>query len=262
MDKCRIELNRLLSEERRLIKQCPATAIPLGSISVKKHWRSHKNKDGTISVYEYDYPYLIYQGRHIYLTQADYAEIRPLIPIRNAILRLQHAISALIRSMNRLLRGSERLDEEQVRQEYFASEEQLHRDEEPSASEEGIVTECGEGVKSRCECILANELYSLGIPYRYEACVQITEEKMRRPDFTLLVKGRPLYIELMGMVDHPSYDWEQKRKLEDYRSVGIRTGENLVLLKPKTQRSINSRVLRSLFLRLAEGFVPKKTILI
>ena len=68
------------------------------------------------------------------------------------------------------------------------------------------ITDRGERVRSKSEQLIANLLYRLGIPYRYEYPIEVIVngyKKTWRPDFTILdVKNRrELYLEHFGKLD-------------------------------------------------------------
>ena len=68
------------------------------------------------------------------------------------------------------------------------------------------ITDRGERVRSKSEQLIANLLYRLGIPYRYEFPIEVVVngyKKTWRPDFTILdVRNRrELYLEHFGKLD-------------------------------------------------------------
>ncbi len=67
-----------------------------------------------------------------------------------------------------------------------------------------LFTEKGELVRSKSEIIIANTLYHLGIPYRYECALDLNDITVY-PDFTVLhIKQRQVkYLEHFGMVNYP-----------------------------------------------------------
>ena len=70
-----------------------------------------------------------------------------------------------------------------------------------------IMTERGERVRSKSEKIIADKLFAMGIPYRYEYPVHLRGYGTVYPDFTLLnVRERKeCYLEHFGMMDDPEY---------------------------------------------------------
>ena len=69
-----------------------------------------------------------------------------------------------------------------------------------------FMTDRGERVRSKSEQLIANLLYRLGIPYRYEYPMEVVvdgRKRIWRPDFTILdVRNRrEVYLEHFGMLD-------------------------------------------------------------
>ena len=91
-------------------------------------------------------------------------------------------------------------------------------------------TKKGELVRSKSEAIIADMLFDLKIPYRYECQIKLLNGQTRYPDFTLLdVKTRKeIYLEHFGMLDDEEYRADSLRKLDEYRSSGIYLGKNLL----------------------------------
>lgn len=86
----------------------------------------------------------------------------------------------------------------------------------------------GDMVRSKAERQIANELFALGIPYEYEKKM-IIKGKRVIPDFTLILKGKTVIWEHLGMLDDKRYaaKWKQKKRV--YQTANIREGENLIL---------------------------------
>ncbi len=91
-------------------------------------------------------------------------------------------------------------------------------------------TRRGEKVRSKSEAIIADILYELGIPYRYECPLQLMNRRIIYPDFTMLrVKTREeVHLEHFGLLDDDQYLKESLSKLDEYRSSGIYPGKNLL----------------------------------
>ena len=89
----------------------------------------------------------------------------------------------------------------------------------------------GERMRSKSEVLIANSLLNNGIPYKYEYPLQLSNGKIRYPDFTVLnLKARKItyweHLGKMGDIDYISYTL---KKLEEYRKDGIVLGDNLVI---------------------------------
>lgn len=91
-------------------------------------------------------------------------------------------------------------------------------------------TEKGEVVRTKSEKIIADKLYAMGIPYRYEYPVKLKGYGVVYPDFTLLKVGerKELYYEHFGLIDKPEYCEKALCKLQDYARNGIILGKNLI----------------------------------
>ena len=79
-------------------------------------------------------------------------------------------------------------------------------------------TKKGEYVRSRLELHVANLLYDLGIPYRYECAVYLEDGSVLYPDFTLLhpITLEVYWLELFGMMDDPDYAATNLQKIARY----------------------------------------------
>lgn len=127
---------------------------------------------------------------------------------------------------------------------------------EPMPFSEGVAeyyTERGERVRSKSEKIIADKLFLLGIPYRYEYPLIVSGVE-KRPDFTILkMPAREVvYLEHLGKMDDMSYVENNVRKLQIYESNGIYVGVNLLItfetaLKPLNTRELD-KMLRRVFL--------------
>lgn len=80
-----------------------------------------------------------------------------------------------------------------------------------------ISTSAGVKVRSKSEALIAEELFRLKIPFRYEQICVFGSEKFA-PDFTILnpVSYKEQYIEYFGMMDSPEYLERYIHKSEVY----------------------------------------------
>jgi len=92
-------------------------------------------------------------------------------------------------------------------------------------------TERGEFVRSKSEQFIANIYYELGIPYRYEARLNLKNGQYKYPDFTILDvrKRKIIYHEHLGLMDKREYMNNSIRKLNLYADNGILQGRNLIV---------------------------------
>lgn len=98
-------------------------------------------------------------------------------------------------------------------------------------------TDRGERVRSKSEQLIANLLYRLGIPYRYECPIKVAVNGKTQtwyPDFTILdVKNRKeVYLEHLGMLDDRSEENNYARnafwKMKVYEENGLYEGKNML----------------------------------
>jgi len=117
-----------------------------------------------------------------------------------------------------------------------------------------ILTERGERVRSKSEKIIADKLYSMGIPYRYECPLWLDGNVRFYPDFTVLrmPAREEVYFEHFGMMDDIGYVEGMTYKLNTYEKNGIYLGVNLFVTYETEKTALNSKVLdgliRSVFL--------------
>ncbi|MGN0514844.1 MAG: hypothetical protein ACI4GD_11230 [Lachnospiraceae bacterium] len=107
-----------------------------------------------------------------------------------------------------------------------------------------IYSENNEHVRSKSEKIIADKLFAMEIPYKYEAPLKI-RDRIIFPDFTILkVKTREIvYWEHLGMMDNAGYLEKAADKLDFYERNGIIPGKNLILTHETKQRPLNIKVL-------------------
>lgn len=115
-----------------------------------------------------------------------------------------------------------------------------------------IITERGERVRSKSEKIIADKLYALGIPYRYEYPLMLEGNIKLYPDFTILRMStrEEVYLEHFGMMDDSSYADKAMLKLNTYEKNGIYLGVNLFITHETGRNPLNTKVLDKLMRRL------------
>lgn len=117
------------------------------------------------------------------------------------------------------------------------------------------VTNLGESVRSKNECLFANKLTEMGIPYLYEMIINNEVS----PDFTLFLNDRIIYIELLGMMNDAEYSERLNDKMLKYCKLGILPGKNLLLID-MTKR-IDMRQLENLIMDLFTDRIPEEIVL-
>lgn len=115
-------------------------------------------------------------------------------------------------------------------------------------------TDRGEKVRSKSEALIANMLYSLGIPYRYEEEIRMANGNVRYPDFTLLKKitREVVYLEHLGLSDLEEYRVDNLRKLEEYQTSGIYLGKNLIITYEIEGMPLNLKGIRKMLMEVLE----------
>lgn len=106
----------------------------------------------------------------------------------------------------------------------------------------------GELVRSKSEVIIANMLYEAGIEYEYEKELDLGEDGIRIPDFTIedAESGLCFYWEHCGMLSDAAYNkhWQEKQAL--YKKHGIIEGDNLIVSKDSFNGGIDSAKIKEL----------------
>lgn len=92
-------------------------------------------------------------------------------------------------------------------------------------------TDRGEMVRSKTEKFIADKLYAMKIPYRYEYPLQLNRKRTIYPDFTILKPDtrEEVYLEHLGMMDRPEYAEKNVRKLQEYAQNQIYPGKQLLV---------------------------------
>lgn len=87
----------------------------------------------------------------------------------------------------------------------------------------------GEYVRSKSEMLIANLLFAMGIPYRYEPRVVLGGREVSG-DFWVRsrLNGKEYYWEHYGMLDNEEYAEQAAEKQRKYRAAGFRLGKNLI----------------------------------
>ena len=110
-----------------------------------------------------------------------------------------------------------------------------------------IVTERGEYVRSKSEKIIADKLYMLGIPYRYECPLVLEYEFTVYPDFTILKmpERKEVYFEHFGMLDNEDYFNKMLLKLNTYERNEIYLGVNLFVSYETSKSPLDTKALNN-----------------
>ncbi len=114
-----------------------------------------------------------------------------------------------------------------------------------------FLTEKGDKVRSKSEKIIADKLFHEGIPYRYEAVLDLQGVKVH-PDFTLLdTKERTeIYFEHFGMMQDPDYCRNALNKIAHYEKCGCRLGRELLCTFESAENPLDMKTLDSKLMSL------------
>lgn len=106
-------------------------------------------------------------------------------------------------------------------------------------------TNKGERVRSKSEIIIANALEKHGIPYRYEAPLNLPPYGIVYPDFTVLHMRmrKTIWWEHMGKMDDESYREYALERILLYEKNGYFPGQELILTHETLKNPLNSRLI-------------------
>lgn len=254
-------LYRLLQEERRL-SRLDDPSVPEGVLTFKHATMRYRKKDGTVSVYHYSYPYLRTGKTQRYVKPEKREQICTIMKVRELLKLIAKGIRRLMRLLYDRLPRPEQPREAELRSAYYAAagEAEEHRaaKREPVSSELYLSAQ-GDQMQSREECMVADNLYAMGVPYLYEPKLPTPggTYRYRNPDFKVFTFERPYLMELMGIVDNPSYETRIEEKLRDYEKAGIRSGENLLLFRNTQRYGIDGKTLWETLMKTLTGELPK-----
>ena len=114
--------------------------------------------------------------------------------------------------------------------------------------EKEILTERGERVRSKSEKIIADKLYMLGIPYRYEYPLLLKNNVKIYPDFTILKmpEREEVYLEHFGMMDDIDYVNKAFYKITTFEKNGIYLGVKLFITHETSRNPLNTKNLHGM----------------
>ncbi len=106
----------------------------------------------------------------------------------------------------------------------------------------------GERVRSKSEALLANLLYELKIPYKYEKPLDLPLGGLKYPDFTLLkiATREEIYFEHFGLLDYEEYRNEAINKIQLYMANGIYLGKNLLVTCETSKSPLDIKLIRQM----------------
>lgn len=123
---------------------------------------------------------------------------------------------------------------------------------DPPSEDEAIITNRGEKVRSKSEAIIANSLNELGVPYRYEQTLELSQGVTTHPDFTILRLSdhKTLIWEHFGMMDNPDYCASALRKIKAYQKAGYIQGVNMVMTFESPSAPLDARAIKQIIQEL------------
>ena len=110
----------------------------------------------------------------------------------------------------------------------------------------------GDFVRSKSENIIADTLYRLSIPYRYEFPLELKTEDGRHiklhPDFCCLnLRARQeFYWEHFGMMDNSDYAEQTVGKLSLYAQNGFYIGKNLIITTETSKQPLSTKLVEKI----------------
>lgn len=267
------------------LQQIDLSRFERGNIIVKTSFQKRVLRDGSVKVYKYHYEnidifgkgqiHLPVRGKKRHNSKDPRWRTRDGIRYRNDIeMRIKNAEKRLenaVSEYNSYKRSSETLETvENVMQlvrramgnkekyERIRKEEAERRAYYKSFSEyeiDGlIVTDLGEEVRSKNECLFANKLQEMKIPYLYE--MNIGGGVV--PDFTLFIEDKVYFVELLGMMDKEGYRASQREKIRKYEEMNIFMGEQLVFID--VTMGYSAPIIKEIIRQLVSGKVAAEPI--
>ena len=108
-------------------------------------------------------------------------------------------------------------------------------------------TERRERVRSKSEVLIANTLFYMDIPYRYECPLKLGRQLLH-PDFTVLnTRTRKEYFwEHFGMMDNANYAEQVVERMNLYQKGGIYPGEQLIITMESSRKSLSTKRIKEI----------------
>ena len=106
-------------------------------------------------------------------------------------------------------------------------------------------------VISKSEALIADRLFSEGVPYRYEQILRLGKgfnQMVFYPDFTILNKRtrKLFYWEHLGLMGDRNYCQDNLTKLDTYAKYGIIQGKNLILTYESEGKTLSMAYVKSM----------------
>lgn len=106
----------------------------------------------------------------------------------------------------------------------------------------------GEHVRSKSECLIANTLHRMNIPYKYEAECVVRGYNNYHPDFTCINARRrhPVIWEHFGMINDSNYAESTTRKIKKLIMMGYKLGEDFIFTMETPSEPLSTRVIEQM----------------
>lgn len=262
------------------LQQIDLSRFEKGNIIIKTSFQKRVLRDGSIKIYEYHYENIDIFGKgQIHLPvrrkkRHDSGDVRWRMrdgiryrnqietEINNSVIRLENAL----KEFNSYKKSTEKLETlESVmnsvkkamgnKEEYQKIKKREARWHSFCYETNGlIVTDLGEEVRSKNECLFANKLREMNIPYLYEMSIGGAVI----PDFTLFIDEKVYFVELFGMMDKSDYRESQQEKIKKYEEMNIFPGGQLVLID--VTMGFSMPVIKELLQRIISKGAPKEIV--
>ena len=214
-----------------LIERQNIESMPEGKIITKKYRQVKTLASGKKETYNYKFQCVSINGKQHHLPKRDPKSY--LWDLEKRILRrqeLEHERrilrSQLIKEIKKETGFEDKKAEKKIdelmglaRKAFYnkGRYERYKEDSLPFPTDGELVTDGGDFVRSKNECLFANKLKEMGLPYVYEA--RIKDQIV--PDFTLFIDEEIIHIELLGKLNDRKYCADLKRKKEKYKEFEI-----------------------------------------
>ncbi len=161
----------------------------------------------------------------------------------NATQELSNVIEKVPKEVQPFIKAIDSLDDEYVRE--WSS---LKYRRKPVFNDSSFYTKRNEHVRSKSEVIIADRLFSEGIPYHYEVPISLNQIDVIHPDFLVLNKRtrKSYFWEHLGMMDSPSYCIDNVRKLQDYANAGYLQGKNFIVTFETSKTPLDTKYIDAL----------------
>ena len=121
----------------------------------------------------------------------------------------------------------------------------VYKDEFPK-----YMTNRGELVRSKSEKILADKMYAMGIPYRYEYPLYSKGYGTIYPDFMILKTStrEEIFLEFFGMMDDQEYCKKAVERMQELARNGLILGKNLFAIFETNDTPLDTNIVEKMLM--------------